>query len=53
MFASSIFVKYKFSITLCNPGIFRTLAYSEPEEYSEPDVAFSSETCVTLVYSKP
>ena len=22
--------------TLCNPGIFRILVYSEPEEYSEP-----------------
>ena len=22
--------------TLCNPGIFKILVYSEPEEYSEP-----------------
>ena len=25
-----------FLITLCNPGIFGILVYSEPEEYSEP-----------------
>ena len=29
--------------TLCNPGIFRNLTYSEPEAYSEPYQTFMME----------
>ena len=39
--------------TLCNPDIFRTLVYSEPEEYSKPWCIQISEIFKTLAYSEP
>ena len=53
---SNIF-KHKQSIgifrTLCNPGIFRTLAYTEQKTYSESWYIDNRGIFRTLVYSKP
>ena len=39
--------------TLCNPDIFRTLVYSESEEYSEPWCIQIPDIFKTLAYSEP
>ena len=39
--------------TVCNPVIFRTQVYSEPEAYSETWYVQSPSIFRTLVYSKP
>ena len=53
---SNIF-KHKQSIgifrTLCNPGIFRTLAYTEQKAYSESWYIENRGIFWTLVYSEP
>ena len=48
---------------MCNPGIFTTLVYASPGRFRAQgilrnlsnmyDVLFSSEPCVTLVFSEP
>ena len=40
-------------ITLCNPGIFRTLAYFKPEPYSQPWYIQNHGIFWTLEYSEP
>ena len=39
--------------TLCNPGLFRTLAYTEQKPYSEPWYIENRDIFRTLVYSEP
>ena len=47
--------KYQFALrvlSLCNPGIFRNLVYSEPEAISEPWYIQNPAVIRTLVYSE-